>query len=209
MKPKKGWWLLVILSLGVITPFVIPYVTLDPAKSRVPITSTSVQFLLLVAHIVFACVALLSGFIQFIDRIRIHSPKVHRYFGRVYVGSVFISGFLALAVLIYIDNFTKATAFLVLSLLWLFTCWKGYRTAIRKNFEEHRKWMIRSFGITLVAVSGRLVVPVMLLAYYTLNGFSLPEGREKMIEEVLHVNIWVGLILHFILVEWMILTSKK
>jgi hypothetical protein len=65
--------------------------------------------------------------------------------------------------------------------------------------------MIRSFGVTLVAVSGRIVVPFLLLTYYTLNNFSLPGGREKMIEEVLNVNIWVGLIINFIVVEWSIL----
>jgi hypothetical protein len=65
--------------------------------------------------------------------------------------------------------------------------------------------MIRSFGVTLVAVSGRIVVPILLLTYYTLNGFSLPAGREKMVEEVLNVNIWVGLMVNFIVVEWLIL----
>lgn len=46
---------------------------------------------------------------------------------------------------------------------------------------------------------------ITFLAYYTLNGFSLPGGREKMIEEVLNANIWVGLIVNFIIVEWIIL----
>ncbi|MGG3572314.1 DUF2306 domain-containing protein [Bacillus gobiensis] len=209
MKLKKSWWLLVIVSLGVIVPFAAPYLTFDPNNSRVRITSTTIQFPLLVAHIIFACIALISGFFQFIDRIRMKQPKVHRYLGRIYVISVFISGVLALANIFYIENFSKATSFLVLSLLWLFTCWKGYRTAVRKEFDEHRKWMIRSFGVTLVAVSGRVAVPVLLITYYTLNGFSLPGGREKMVEEVLNVNIWVGLIVNFIIVEWMILKSKN
>jgi hypothetical protein len=91
----------------------------------------------------------------------------------------------------------------------LVTCWKGYRSAVNKRFNEHRKWMIRSFGITLVAVSGRVLVPVLLLTYYTLNGFSLPGGRKMMVEEVLNINIWAGLILNFIIVEWFILKSDK
>lgn len=209
MKLKKSWWLLVIVSLGVIIPFVAPYLTFNPANSRVSITSNTIQFTLLIAHIVFACIALISGFFQFVDRIRIKAPNVHRYLGRVYVSSIFISGLLALVVVFYIENFTKTTAFLTLSLIWLFTCWKGYRTAVRKRFDEHRKWMIRSFGITLVAVSGRLLVPVLLLTYYSLNGFSLPEEREKMVEEALNVNIWAGLIVNFIIIEWIILKSKK
>jgi hypothetical protein len=69
--------------------------------------------------------------------------------------------------------------------------------------------MMRSFGITLVAVSARVLVPVLLITYYTFNGFMLPEGRDKMIEEVLNVNIWAGLVLNFVIVEWIILNKKN
>ncbi|MDR4949782.1 hypothetical protein [Neobacillus cucumis] len=57
--------------------------------------------------------------------------------------------------------------------------------------------------------SARLLVPVLLLTYYILNGFSLPAGREKMVEVVLNVNIWVGLILNIMMIEWKILQSGK
>jgi uncharacterized membrane protein len=210
MKPQKSWWLLIIVSLGVIIPFMAPYLTFDSSISRISITSTRIQYPVLVAHILAACIALLSGFSQFIEYIRIHKPRIHRVMGRVYVCSVFISALLALVIVVfYIENFTKATAFLALAIFWLVTCWNGYRSAINKRFDEHRKWMIRSFGITLVAVSGRVLVPVLLLTYYTLNGFSLPGGRKMMVEEVLNINIWAGLILNFIIVEWFILKSNK
>jgi hypothetical protein len=88
-------------------PFMLPYLTLDPAKSRVAITSDTIQYPLLVTHIIFACIALITGFLQFIERIRIQNPKTHRFLGRAYVISVFISGLLALAVVFYIENFTK------------------------------------------------------------------------------------------------------
>jgi uncharacterized membrane protein len=209
MNQKKSWWILVIVSLGVMIFFMIPYLTLDPTKSRVMIKSTTLQYPVLVSHIVFAFIALITGFLQFIDRIRLKNPKVHRYIGRIYVSSIFISGLLALIAVLYIEDFTKAAAFLTLDVLWLFTCWKGYRTAVKKSFKEHRIWMIRSFGITLVAVSARALVPVLLLAYYALNGFTLPEGRDKMVEEVLNVNIWVGIALNFVIVEWLILKTTK
>jgi uncharacterized membrane protein len=179
--------------------------TLDPANSRISITSATVQYPVLVVHIVFAFIALLAGFLQFVDRIRLNRPKIHRYMGRVYVISVFISGYLALFLVFYIEVFTKAVSFLALAVFWMFTSWKGYRAAVKKDFKEHRIWMIRSFSFTLVAVSGRLLVPVLLLTYYILNDFSLPEGREKMVEEVLNVNIWVGIVLNFAIVEWIIL----
>lgn len=209
MNSNKKWWLLVIVSLGVMTPFVVPYLTFNPENSRIVIISPSIQFPVLVAHIVFACFALISGFLQFIERIRLYKPRIHRFLGGLYVSSIFISGLLALVLVFYAENYTKAISFLVLSLIWLYTCWKGFRAAVGKEMNEHRRWMVRSYGVTLVAVSARLLVPVLLLTYYILNGFSLPSGRAKMIEEVLNVNIWVGLILNFIIIEWRILNSGK
>ncbi|MGG4454589.1 DUF2306 domain-containing protein [Brevibacillus porteri] len=204
-KLPKTWWGLFLVSLVVIVPFMFPYLTLDPANSRITIIPGTVQYPLLVAHIVSAFIALLTGFFQFVDRIRLKKPRLHRFLGRVYVYSVFISGLLSLGSIFYAENFLKATSFLILSLAWLFTCWKGYRTAINRQYEEHRKWMVRSFGMTLVAISARLLVPVLLLLYYILHGFSLPHGMETVIGEVLNVNIWAGLILNFVIVEWAIL----
>lgn len=209
MKNKKNWWILLIVSLGVIMPFIAPYLTVNPSDSRIEIVSKTIQYPALIAHIFFAFIALISGFLQFSDRLRKEKPQLHSLFGRVYVISVLISGFLALVVILYVDNFAKATSFIVLTVIWLFTSWKGYSTARQRNFSDHRKWMIRSFGITLVAVSGRLIVPILLLTYSLLNGFSLPGGREKMVEEVLNVNIWVGLVINLIIIEWIILSKKN
>ncbi|MGE8205512.1 DUF2306 domain-containing protein [Heyndrickxia sp. NPDC080065] len=189
-------------------PFMVPYLTFDPEKSRITITSNTLQYPVLVTHIIFAFIALITGFLQFIDRIRLKNRKIHRYIGRIYVGSVFVSGLLALLIVFYVEDFTKALSFFTLAVLWLFTCWKGYRAAVKKRFNDHRKWMIRNFGITLVAVSLRLLVPVLLLAYSIFHGFTLPEGRARMVEEVLNVNIWVGIILNFVIVEWVIIKKR-
>ncbi len=53
--------------------------------------------------------------------------------------------FLLLSVVFYSRKFQKAAAFLTLAILWLFTCWKGYRTAAKGHFHAHRIWMMRSF----------------------------------------------------------------
>ena len=61
MMQKKGWWILVIVSVGIMIPFMIPYLTLNPANSRVDITSTT-QYSILVTHIGCAFIALITGF---------------------------------------------------------------------------------------------------------------------------------------------------
>ncbi|WP_240546386.1 DUF2306 domain-containing protein [Paenibacillus artemisiicola] len=201
--------LLLIASLGVMIPFAAPYFTFDPANSRVDIAPGSLRFPLLIAHIAFAFAAMLAGFAQFSGRLRARRPGLHRIVGRVYVASVGAAGLLALPLAGYMDDFSKATGFLALALAWLFTAWKGWRGALRRDFDAHRIWMLRSFGITLVAVSGRLLVPVLLLTYGLLHGFTLPAGREGMVEAVLNVNIWAGLVANFAVVEWVLLKPKK
>ncbi|HET7578982.1 MAG TPA: DUF2306 domain-containing protein [Bacillales bacterium] len=185
-----------------------PYLTLDPGNSRVEITSVQIQYPALVLHIILAFIALLTGFLQFVNRIRREIPRFHRYIGRVYVVSVFTSGLLAFVVTYYAEDFTKALAFFVLAVLWILTTWKAYRKAVNRNFSEHRIWMIRSFGITLVAVSARMLVPVLLLGYAAFHHYSLPGRRMQMVEEVLKVNIWVGIALNIAIVEWVILSRR-
>jgi len=208
LKQNKSWWILVIVSIGVMVPFVYPYLTLDPANSRIEITSTTIQYPVLVTHIILAFTAMITGFLQFLDQIRLKKPRIHRIIGRIYVVSVFISGLLAVVLYFYADSFTKALAFLVLAILWLFTTGKAYQKAVKRNYKEHRKWMIRSLATTLVAVSGRILVPIILLCFAVFHSFSLPGGIEQTIQEVLKVNIWVGLVFDIVIVEWVILNRK-
>ncbi|WP_258023053.1 DUF2306 domain-containing protein [Brevibacillus formosus] len=128
MKLPKIWLWLFLVSLVIIVPFMFPYLTLDPANSRITIIPGTVQYPLLVAHIVSAFIALLTGFFQFVDRIRLKNPRIHRFLGRIYVYSVFISGLLSLASIFYAEDFMKATSFLK-TYLWLGCSLAGKGTA--------------------------------------------------------------------------------
>lgn len=207
---KITWSILAVVAVGVGIFASAPYFTLDPAKSRVELNpSFSLHYSFLAAHIILALTALIAGMFQFIERVRIRSPQLHRAAGRVYVVCVFLSGSLGLIISVYIESFTKVTAFLTLSLLWLFTSWKGYRTAVLRRFQDHRVWMLRSYAITLVAVTARLIVPVCILLYLSLHGFRLPGGREAMVEAILETNIWIGLAINLVLVEWIVVKRWK
>ncbi|SDO02811.1 Predicted membrane protein [Paenibacillus sp. yr247] len=210
MSKKLGIFFAIII-LGVAIAAVFPYVTLNPANSRVTLnTAFSLHYTVLVLHIGFALVALVSGLFQFHERFRASYPAWHRALGRIYVISVMLSGLLGLVLTFYSESFTKAMAFLTLSLLWLFTSWKGFRFAVKRQFHEHRIWMIRSYAITLVATSARLIVPVCILLYLGMHGFHLPEGgREQMIANILEVNIWIGLLINLFIVEWFLLKPRK
>lgn len=210
MSKKLGIWAIIII-IGVAIAAVFPYVTLNPANSRITLSANfPLHFTILILHITTAFLALVSGLFQFHTRFRTSYPSWHRAFGRIYVYSVFLSGLLGLVLSFYADSFTKGLAFLTLSVLWLFTCWKGFRYAVKGQLSQHRSWMIRSYAITLVATTARLVVPLCILLYLTMHGFHLPEGgREQMIDDILDVNVWIGLIINLVVVEWYLLSRRK
>jgi hypothetical protein len=45
--------------------------------------------------------------------------------------------------------------FTCLNILWLFTTYMGYKTAREKKIDDHKRWMLRSYALTLAAVTLR------------------------------------------------------
>lgn len=208
---KKLGIISIIIIVGVAIAAIFPYVSLNTANSRLTLdTSFPLHYTVLTLHIALALVALISGLFQFHARFRASYPAWHRILGRIYVISVMASGVLGLVLTFYAENFTKSMAFLALSVLWLITTWNGFRYAVKGKLPQHRIWMIRSYAVTLVAISSRLIVPVCILLYLAFHGFKLPEGgREQMVTDILNINVWIGLLLNLLVVEWYVLRPRK
>jgi uncharacterized membrane protein YozB (DUF420 family) len=51
-----------------------------------------------------------------------------------------------------------------LAVMWFVCTAQGWIAGRRQRFEEHRAWMIRSYALTLAAVTLRLYLPVVLLS---------------------------------------------
>jgi len=77
------------------------------------------------------------------------------------------------------------------------------------QFEKHRKWMIRNYAYTLVAASARIVTPMCMLIYLSGHGDQTGGGVQAILQQVLEVNIWVGLVLNMIISEWIVLKKSK
>ncbi|MDR6551545.1 DUF2306 domain-containing protein [Paenibacillus qinlingensis] len=208
---KKLGILSIILIIGVAIAAIFPYVTFNSANSRITLdVDFPLHYTVLTLHIAVATIALISGLFQFHARFRASYTVWHKALGRVYVISVMVSGILGLVLTFYAENFTKAMAFLALSLLWLFTTWKGFRYAVKGELQQHRVWMIRSYAVTLVAITSRVIVPVCILVYLAMHGFKLPSGgRAQMVTDILNINVWVGLLMNLVVVEWYLLRPRK
>lgn len=192
--------------IGVALFAVAPYLALDPAQSRVKLDPTfSLHFPLLVVHIFTALVALLVGPFQFSEALRQARLRLHRALGRIYLFAVLISGGTGLIIAFFDDSFTKQMAFITLSILWLYTARKGYRTIRHEDVAGHRVWMFRNYGMTLVAVTARLIMPICIVLYFASHGLPGASGVPQVVDAVLQVNIWIGIVLNLVIVDWSML----
>ena len=114
-------------------------------------------------HIVLGGLALLSGWSQFSSGIRKRRVKTHRFLGKVYVFSVLISGICGLFISFYATGGVFASAgFFTLAVIWLFTTWMAYRSALNKQFNRHEYFMYFSFAACFAAVTLRIWLPLLM-----------------------------------------------
>lgn len=114
-------------------------------------------------HITFSALALGIGPLQFITSLRRARPRVHRWIGRVFLGSVAIGSVAA-----FVMSFFNSAAingffgFGTLAILWAWTAWRGYSTTRAHDYASHQAWMIRCFALTYAGVTLRVWLGVLI-----------------------------------------------
>jgi len=125
------------------------------------IASNRHRTLWLVTHAGFAATALLLGALQFNRAIRTSRPRIHRILGRLYVVSCLVGGAAGLVLALGSTAGPVATAgFGTLALVWMLANGIGWRRALQRRLSSHERWMIRSWALTLSAVTLRLYIPL-------------------------------------------------
>jgi uncharacterized membrane protein len=115
-------------------------------------------------HIAAASTALLIGPWQFLGSLRRSHTTVHRAMGGVYVTACLVGGLAALPIAVGSNGGPIAAAgFLTLAVLWLWTTGRAVAAIVSGNIGAHRRWMVRSFALTLAGVTLRLYLPLALI----------------------------------------------
>jgi uncharacterized membrane protein len=115
-------------------------------------------------HIAASAVAMILGAFQFLRVLRQKAPGVHRWLGRFYIASCLIGG--AAGGSIALSSTAGPVAgwgFFMLAIIWLFATVMAWAAALRRDFTSHERWMIRSFALTLAAVTLRLYLPASIV----------------------------------------------
>ena len=145
-------------------------------------------------HVFSSVLVLFAGFTQFSKKLLRQRPKLHRVFGYIYVTDILlVTGPSSLLMSFYANGgISSRIGFVILSVLWIvFTAFALFK-AITKKFATHRAFMIRSFALTLSAISLR-IWKVILAAFTTIP----PMDRYRIIA-------WLGWTLNLLIAEWII-----
>jgi uncharacterized membrane protein len=112
-------------------------------------------------HFAGGAIALVAGALQLHPGLRVRSLTTHRWTGRLYVLVVLISGCAALV--LAPGSFggpVASTGFTALAVCWLASTLNAWRHIRQRSIDEHREWMIRSYALTLAAVTLRIYLPL-------------------------------------------------
>jgi hypothetical protein len=106
-------------------------------------------------HISSSLFVLITGGIQFARTNA--SPKFHRIAGTIYALTILlISAPSGLVMSVYANGGVAAKfSFALISILWWLFTYQAYTTAKNKKWDSHRAFMLRSFALTLSAITLR------------------------------------------------------
>ena len=117
------------------------------------------------AHFLGGAVALVLGALQMNSRLRARYLAAHRWTGRVYLAAVALAGTAGFA--LALDSFAGPVArsgFALLAVAWIATSCAAYLHIRSSNIAAHRDWMVRSYALTLAAVTLRIYLPASQIA---------------------------------------------
>ena len=150
-------------------------------------------------HVFTSVFCFAIGTTQFSKSIRTDYPKVHRVMGKIYVYNILIINFPAALIMgVYANGLLiSKTAFLILDVLWFWFTLKAVIEIKNKNIIGHQNYMIRSFALTLSAI--------------TLRTWKLVLSSFFIIEPSLlyQIDAWLGFVPNLIVAELLIYYTNK
>lgn len=145
-------------------------------------------------HVFTSIFLLIAGFTQFYNPLKSRFNKLHKATGKVYVIIIlFLSGPAGLIMSLYANGgLLSQTAFITLSVLWIFFTAKAYLAIRKRDFVSHGNFMIRSYALTLSALTLRAWK-------YLLVWFIHPHPMDAYM-----LVAWLGWVPNLLLAEWLI-----
>jgi uncharacterized membrane protein len=158
---RIAWMVLAVLCLG-IAAYSARYL-LHPPRTPAQALHNPLGVPWLFIHVAGSVTALLLGSFQFLPTLRPGSRTPHRWVGRLYVLGCLVGGAAGLILACGSSAGPIASAgFGGLAVSWIVVTLLGWRAVLQGRLAEHRRWMIRSWALTLAAMTLRIYLPLVM-----------------------------------------------
>lgn len=119
-------------------------------------------------HITSSLWVMAGGVFQFVPALFYRKPAWHRNLGKVYIASILLLAAPSGLVLAWFANggLAAKVGFSMQCIIWWLTTYMAWQEIMKGRWVSHVEWMIRSYAITLAAVSLRTESYLM---YYFLH----------------------------------------
>lgn len=149
-------------------------------------------------HVYTSVFVLFAGATQFSKQLLIKNKRLHRILGYCYsINILLITGPASLVMSFYANGgLSSKIAFVTLSVLWLYYTLMAIIKAKKLDFKSHENYMIRSYALTLSAITLRA------WKFLIMNLFEFPPM------DVYRTVAWLGWGLNLIIAEYFIFKKR-
>jgi len=151
---------------------------------------------LTLAHILPAVLFMVLGPLQFVRGLRSKYPAVHRWSGRIFLTGSAVVGITGLTMAFgkTIGGVDEKAAITLFGTFFLIALAKALWHALRREFAQHREWMIRGYAIGLAVATIRPIMGTFFAA-------ALLRGHTPEPKEFFGTAFWIGFTLQMIAAE--------
>jgi uncharacterized membrane protein len=196
---RRPWMIpLWLVILGFLYFQAGPFVGTPEDQAQVPPhDGFPAYYALLIAHISFGTVAMLTAGLQVWPWLRRRHPRVHRVSGRIYVLAAVVGGSCGLTILRFAPVPGQVGAFASTS-LWIITTLVGFWAVRTGRYALHRRYMLYSFALVMNNVWGLAAAKILFGYGFNVNLTMFGEGAR-----------WIGWVVDLMLVQWFLYRTAR
>ncbi|WP_084735638.1 DUF2306 domain-containing protein [Actinophytocola xinjiangensis] len=203
-RPATPWWRRPwMIPLWVITAAFLylqinPFVGTPEAQAPVPPhDSFPPYYTLLIVHMIFGTIAMLTVCLQVWPWLRRQHPAVHRISGRFYVGASVVAGICGLVIMPFAPAPGKIGVTMSTTLWVVFTV-VGYWAVRNGRYAMHRRYMLYSFALVMNNVWALFASKVVFGLELSFDFTYFAEGAR-----------WVGWVVNLMAVQWFLYRTAR
>ncbi|MCH2021414.1 MAG: DUF2306 domain-containing protein [Saprospiraceae bacterium] len=204
----------ILLSVGQMLSLAFPYLVppfptdIDFLESKQWVVEKWHWLAAFYIHISSAIITLAAGLTQFSKAFMKRFPVWHRKIGKLYVFVVlFVAGPSGFVMAFYGNGGLLAQyAFIAQAIAWWWLTYMAYHRIIKGDLKGHCKFMIRSYAMTLSAISLRAATYIVSLWKFN-NGITCPNITYSLIcyPDFYILIAWLSWVVNLLIAEFLIL----